>query len=167
MAREKYVQKGSCWPCPPPQPHSVHFFCLRIVPTRNSSQCNTKTLKTTAINYIVPGHDCRARHTMRVNLFTHVPNVHHPQSVHSGHTNFPFQCGMCVETSSSVSLRVTRSSRKRSKPVAKASSHHIVSQQPKCYKDRAIQTQRRQNSPSSTGSSGLLTNCKSRLNSFP
>ena len=106
-----------------------HFFCSRIVPTRTSSQCNTKTLKTTAINSFVPGHDCRARHTMRVGPFTHVPYVHQPQSVHSGHTNFPFQCGMCVETSSSVSLRVTRSSRSRSKPDAKASAHQIVRSQ--------------------------------------
>ena len=37
-------------------------------------------------------------------------------SVHPGHSNLPFQCGMCIATSSSVSLRVTRSSRSRSKP---------------------------------------------------
>jgi hypothetical protein len=37
-------------------------------------------------------------------------------SVHSGHTNLPFQFGMCSATSASVSLRVTLSSRKRSKP---------------------------------------------------
>jgi hypothetical protein len=47
------------------------------------------------------------------------------QSVHPGHSNLPFQCGMCVATSSSVNLRVTRSSRSRSKPEVGHTHSHL------------------------------------------